>query len=81
VVGRWHFGPGFETALIPALRRVDGVRFLVGKESLQAEVYGVGHRFPVRLAVSVQLATRLVEAGAPLTVVLREPASSTTEVA
>jgi hypothetical protein len=62
--GRRHF----ETALVPALRRVEGVRLIVGDGPLRAEVHGKGHRFPARMPVSIGLASRLVEAGAPLTV-------------
>lgn len=58
----------FETALIPAFRRVEGVRLIVGDGPLRAEVYGIGHRLPARVRISVILAARLVEAGAPLTV-------------
>ena len=59
----------FETALVPALRRVDGVRLIVGDGLPRAEVYGIGHRLPARVSVSIRLASRLVEAGALLTVV------------
>jgi hypothetical protein len=59
---------GFETALVPAFRRVDGVRLIVGDGPLRAEVYGIGHRLPARVRVSIGLAARLVEAGALLTV-------------
>jgi hypothetical protein len=55
-------------ALVPALRRVDGVCLIVGDNATRAEVHGIGHRHPVTLRVSVGLAVRLVEAGAPLTI-------------
>ena len=54
---------------MPAFRRVEGVRLIVGDGPLRAEVYGIGHRFPARVPVSIRLAARLVEAGALLTVV------------
>jgi hypothetical protein len=57
----------YQGMLVPALRRVDGVCVTVDETGARAEVYGVGHRLPVRLAISLRLATRLVEAGAPLT--------------
>lgn len=59
----------YETALAPALRRVEGVRVYLGDGCLRAEVYGKGHRLPARLPVSTKLATRLVEAGAPLEII------------
>jgi hypothetical protein len=67
----------FDCALVPALRRVDGVRFIVGDGPLRAEVYGVGHRFPTTIPVTVKLAAQLVRAGAPLRVVT-DPSSSAT---
>ena len=67
---RYHGAPssrgGYETALVPALRRVDGVRLVVGEGRTRAEVFGLGHRHPVTLSVTLGLAARLVEAGAPL---------------
>jgi len=66
----------FDCALVPALRRVDGVRLIVGEGPLRAEVYGIGHRFPTKMRVTVKLAAQLVQAGAPLTVLTR-PASPT----
>jgi hypothetical protein len=71
----------FETALVPAFRRVDGVRLIVSDGPLRAEVYGVGHRFPARARVSVALAARLVEAGAVLTVVTLRSTNSLEGVA
>lgn len=59
---------GFAAALVPALRRVDEVRLIVGDGPVRAEVLGIGHRFPARVRVSIGLAARLVEAGAPLRV-------------
>ena len=41
---------------------------IVGDNATRAEVHGIGHRHPVTLQVSVGLAARLVEAGAPLTI-------------
>ena len=41
---------------------------IVGDGPLRAEVYGIGHRLPARVRVSISLAARLVEAGALLTV-------------
>jgi hypothetical protein len=35
---------------------------------VQAEVHGIGHRHAVTVPISLGLATRLVEAGAPRTV-------------
>jgi hypothetical protein len=67
--------------LVPAFRRVDGVRLIVGDGPLRAEVYGIGHRFPARARVSVGLAVRLVEAGALLTVVTLPSSSSLEGVA
>ena len=69
---------GFETALVPAFRRVDGVRLIVGEGPLRAEVYGIGHRRPARVRVSLGLAARLVEAGAVLSV-LTVPSTSSLE--
>jgi hypothetical protein len=60
--------PRFASALVPALRRIDEVRLIVGDGPLRAEVHGIGHRFPARVRVSVSLAARLVAAGAPLKV-------------
>jgi hypothetical protein len=54
--------------LVPALRRVRGVRLIVSDGGVQAEVYGIGHRHPATVPISMRLAARLVEAGAPLTV-------------
>jgi hypothetical protein len=54
--------------LVPALRRVTGVRLTVSDDGAHAEVCGIGHRHPVTLPIGMGLATRLVEAGAPLTV-------------
>lgn len=54
--------------LVPALRRVQGVRLTVEDDGVRAEVYGIGHRHPVSVPISVRLAARLVEAGAPLSV-------------
>lgn len=59
---------------MPALRRVDGVRVIKGEGGVRAEVHGSGHRLPARLPVSLRLATELVAAGAPLTVVDEEAA-------
>ncbi|MBO0729709.1 MAG: hypothetical protein J2P57_10655 [Acidimicrobiaceae bacterium] len=56
---------GYRTALAPALRRVDGVRLWVSDSGCRAEVYGLGHRHPVHVRVSVALARELAEAGAP----------------
>jgi len=53
--------------LVPALRRVQGVRLTVGEGGVHAEAYGIGHRHAVSVPISMRLATRLVEAGAPLT--------------
>lgn len=58
---------GFAGALVPALRRVRGVRVTVGDHGTRAEVFGIGHRFPAVVPVSMALATELVMAGAPLT--------------
>ena len=55
----------YRTALAPALRRVDGVRLWVGSSGCRAEVYGLGHRHPATVRVSVALARELAEAGAP----------------
>jgi hypothetical protein len=55
----------YRTALVPALRRVDGVRVWVGCDGCRAEVYGLGHRHPVTVRVSMLLATQLAQAGAP----------------
>jgi hypothetical protein len=60
------------------MRRIQGVRLIVGDDATRAEVYGIGHRHPVTLRVSVGLAARLVEAGAPLTV--RVESSTPSEV-
>lgn len=59
---------GFESLLLPAMRRVDGVRLIVGDGTTRAEVYGIGHRFPTTARVSLTTASRLVQAGAPLTI-------------
>ncbi len=56
---------GYRMALVPALRRVDGVRVWVGHDGCRAEVYGVGHRCPVTIRVSLALAAELAESGAP----------------
>jgi hypothetical protein len=56
----------YEGALTPALRRVNGVRVIVGAGPTRAEVYGIGHRHPATITVSLGLAARLVRAGAPL---------------
>ena len=66
----------FEAALIPAFRRVEGVRLIVGDGPLRAEVYGIGHRLPARVQISIKLAAQLVEAGAPLTVLTLPAAES-----
>ncbi len=60
--------PHFVHALVPALRQVDEVRLIVGNGPVRAEVHGIGHRAPARVQVSIGLAARLVEAGAPLRV-------------
>jgi hypothetical protein len=60
--------PRFEQALAPALRRIEEVRLIAIDGHLRAEVHGIGHRLPACVPVSVALAARLVEAGAPLTV-------------
>jgi hypothetical protein len=58
----------FQGALAPALRGVHGVLVIVGEYRTRAEVYGIGHRHPVTVPVSLGLAARLAEAGAPVTV-------------
>jgi hypothetical protein len=70
----------FDCALVPALRRVDGVRLIAGEGPLRAEVYGIGHRFPTKIQVTVKLAAQLVRAGAPLDVVTRPSRSAAVEV-
>jgi hypothetical protein len=52
--------------LAPAMRRLDGVRVTVADGHARAEVYGIGHRHPVTIPVSMALATRLVAQGAPV---------------
>jgi hypothetical protein len=59
---------GYEAALLPALRRVDGVRLILGEGRTRAEVYGIGHRLPAAISIPLGLAAQLVEAGAPLEV-------------
>ena len=54
--------------LLPALRVVQGVDRMVDETGVHAEVYGIGHRHPTAVPVSVRLATQLVSAGAPLTI-------------
>ena len=54
--------------MVPAMRRVEAVRLTLTDDGVRAEVLGIGHRHPVTIAVSVWLAARLVEAGAPLEV-------------
>jgi hypothetical protein len=63
-------------ALAPAMRRVDGVRITVWSDETCAEVFGLGYRHPVTLSIGMRLAHRLVEAGAPLELCLRDPARS-----
>jgi hypothetical protein len=57
----------FHRLLVPALRRVDGVRVTMGSSGPRAEVYGIGHRHEVAVAVSMPVADQLIAAGAPLT--------------
>jgi hypothetical protein len=57
----------FQGLLVPALRRVDGVRMTMGPSGPRAEVYGIGHRHEVTVPVSMPVADRLIAAGAPLT--------------
>jgi hypothetical protein len=71
----------YKGALIPALRRVDGVRFVLGGDRLYAEVYGISHRRPATIPVSVSLAARLVAAGAPLSVRTERPTARPVKVA
>ena len=53
---------------MPALRHVGGVRIILEAEGTRAEVFGIGHRHPVVVRVSLAMATRLVAAGAPMTI-------------
>ncbi len=55
-----------EKVLALAFRRIDAVRITVGQPGTQAEVYGIGHRFPATVPVSLSLAARLVQSGVPL---------------
>jgi hypothetical protein len=41
---------------------------IAGEHRARAEVYGTGRRGPVTVPVSLSLAVRLAEAGAPVTV-------------
>lgn len=47
---------------------------IVGEHRLRVEVYGIGHRHPVTVPVSVCLAAQLAEAGAPVTVRVEDSA-------
>jgi hypothetical protein len=58
----------FHHLLLPALRRVDGVRVTMGPSGARAEAYGVGSRHEVTVSVSMPVADRLIAAGAPLTI-------------
>jgi hypothetical protein len=44
------------------------VRIVLGDHSTWAEVYGIGHRHPRVVQVSMALAAKLVVAGAPVTI-------------
>ncbi len=72
VVGRPNIvtvstGCHYHHALLPALRRLDGVRLTVGAGGTTAEAYGLGSRLPATVRISLRLGAQLVEAGAPLT--------------
>jgi hypothetical protein len=56
------------------MRRVDGVRITVRGDDTWAEVFGIGHRYPVTIAIGMRLAHQLVDAGAPLELCLEDPA-------
>jgi hypothetical protein len=56
------------SSLIPSLglRRIDHVRVFIGSGRPTAQVFGVGHRFPRTLPVSLSVAARLGDAGVPV---------------
>lgn len=63
-----------EGALVPALRKVRGVQLVIESDEVRAMVFGIGHRRPAVVPVSLRTARRLVEAGVPL--VVRDSRSS-----
>lgn len=61
-------------ACVRGLRRVEGVRVVVGGGRSVAEVTGVAHRCPRTFRVPLAAAARLAEAGVPLCVEYRDDA-------
>jgi hypothetical protein len=55
-------------ACVRGLRRVEGVRVIVGAGRSVAEVTGVAHRYPRTFRVSLAAAAALADAGVPMTV-------------
>ena len=53
------------------LRRIDGVRVIVGEDRTVAEVTGVAHRYPRTFRVSLATAAQLADAGVPLRIEVR----------
>ena len=51
---------------VPALRRIDEVRVIVGSGRPVAEVTGVAHRYPRTFRISLATASELADAGVPL---------------
>jgi hypothetical protein len=58
----------FQRALAPVLKRVDRVLVTVGEHRTRAAVCGISRRHPVTVPVSLGLAARLAEVGAPVTI-------------
>jgi hypothetical protein len=51
---------------VPALRRIDEVRVIVGPGRPVAEVTGIAHRYPRTFRISLAAAAELADAGVPL---------------
>lgn len=72
--------PGNGSGDVPlGLRRVEGIRLIVGDGPTRAEAVGIGYRLPVTVPIPVSVAVRLVGQGVPF--VLCQPAIRSPESA